>query len=105
MTDQMMNVSADHIGWIVWAVWVLIGVFAALVAQRFPGLRRAFLFDLVIGVVASTLGGYLSTRFLGDTPVQLFLLSVLGAVFFAAAALWITGSLTARFRKDEGLDE
>lgn len=105
MATQLMNVSADHIGWIVWAVWILIGVFAALVAQRYTGGRRTFLFDLVIGAVASVLGGYLSTRFLGDTPVQMFLISVLGAVFFAAAALWVTGSLTAHFRKDEGLDK
>lgn len=105
MMTQLMNVSTDHIGWLVWMVWILIGVFASMVAQRYTGGRRTFLFDLVIGVVASVLGGYLSTRFLGDTPVQLFLLSVLGAVFFVAAALWVTGSLTARFRKGEGPDE
>ena len=105
MLNQLMNVSAGHIGLLVWVVWLLIGLFAALVAQRYTGGRRTFLFDLIIGVVASVLGGYLSTRFLGDTPVQLFLVSVLGAVFFAAAALWVTGSLASRFRKDENLDK
>ncbi|MCM1067953.1 MAG: hypothetical protein NC418_10310 [Muribaculaceae bacterium] len=99
--DCLMNISPDHIGWLVWAVWALIGLFGALWMQRYTGGHRTFLFDLVIGVVASLLGGFLSTRFLGDSPVQLFLLSVLASVFFTAAALWATGALIAHFRKDD----
>ncbi len=97
--DTLMNLTPSHIGWLVWLVWVLIGVLGALWAQRLTG-KRTFLFDLIIAVVAAVLGGYLSTCFLGDTPVQLFLISILGAVFFAAAALWITGALMNHFRKD-----
>ena len=97
--NELIAITPERIGWIIWSVWAVIGIVAAMAAARFTG-RRSFLFDLVIGVVAALLGGYLSTCFLGGAPVQLFLLSVLGAVFFAAAALWIAGS---HFRKDENM--
>lgn len=97
--DTLMGVSSTSIGLLVWLVWALIGVLGALVARRATG-RSTFVFDLIIGVVAGVLGGFLSTRFLGDTPVQLFLISILGSVFFVAAALWITSALMAHFRKE-----
>lgn len=97
--DTLMGVSPTSIGLLVWLVWALIGVLGALVVRRCTG-RSTFVFDLIIGVVAGVLGGFLSTRFLGDSPVQLFLLSILGAVFFVAAALWLTATLMAHFRKE-----
>lgn len=99
--NDAMTIGHDHIGLLVWLVWALIGVFAALFAQRFTGGRRTFMFDLVIAVVAAVLGGLLSVNFVGDTPVQLFLLSVLASAFFAAAALWVTASLIDHFRKEQ----
>lgn len=97
MMDELMNMTPDNIGWLIWLVWALLGVFEALVARRYMGGRPIFLFDLVISVVAAVLGGFLSTQTLGDTPVQLFLISVLGAIFFGAAALFITGLLIRHF--------
>lgn len=96
--NELMNVSAGHVGLVVWLIWILIGVFEALVAGRAG--RSPLAFNIIIGVVASCLGGYLSTCFLGDTPMQLFLISLLGAIFFGAVALWITGALINHFRKD-----
>ena len=100
--NELIAITPERIGWIIWAVWVVVGIVAALVAARCTG-PRTFLFDLIIGVVAAVLGGYLSTCFLGGGPVQLFLLSVLGSAFFAAAALWITAALISHFRKSDGL--
>ena len=101
--DEIANISPVHLGWIIWVVWALIGIFEALMANRLAGMRRALAFDIIIGIAAAVLGGFLSTRFLGDTPMQLFLVSVLGAVFFGAAVLWFAGWLMNHFRKDEDL--
>lgn len=98
--NELLSLSPTHIVWMVWLVWVLIGVFGALAAQRFSG-RHTLFFDMIIAIVASCLGGYLSTCFLGDTPLQLFLISVLAAIFFAAGALWLTIALIAHFSRKE----
>ena len=103
---QLMNVSTDHIGWLVWMVWILIGVFASMVAQRvIQEDVRTFLFDLVIGVVASVLGGYLST----PLPRR-YARAAVPALCVRRRFLCCRGSvghrsLTARFRKGEGPDE
>lgn len=97
--DTMLSITPEYIGILIWVAWALIGVLAALWAKRFTG-SRTFTFDAIIGMVAAVLGGFLSTRFLGDTAVQLFLISLMGAVFFAGAALWITVALTNHFRKN-----
>lgn len=99
--NSLMNVSSGSTGLLVWLVWALIGVFGAFVAQRYTGGRRTLAFDIIIGGVAAVLGGWLSTQFLGDSAVQLFLLSVLSAVFFAAAALVLVGWLISHFSRDE----
>lgn len=101
---EYLIVGAEHCGLLVWLLWALIGVFAAMVAARMTQGRRILWFDIIIGLVASTLGGYLSTQFLGDTPLMLFLISVMSAAFCSAAVLWITGALTAHFTRDEHLD-
>ena len=66
---EYLVVGAEHSGLLVWLLWALIGVFAAMVASRMTQGRRILWFDIIIGLVASTLGGYLSTQFLGDTPL------------------------------------
>lgn len=76
----------------------MIGLFEGLVASRVLGGRRILFMDIVVGIVAAVLGGILSTNFIGDTPVQLFLLSVLAAVFFSALILWLVGAI---FYKNE----
>ena len=97
----MLTVSNEAIGLLIWLMWALIGVLCALVASRFTGGRRSVWFDIIIAAVASVLGGYLSVQFLGDTPMQLFLLSILAAVFSAAVVMWIVCSLYNYFSRKE----
>lgn len=85
--------------WLVWSAWIVVGVAAAAIVSRFTG-RGTFVFDFIIGAVAAVLGGYLTTCFMGDTVSQLILLSILGAVFFSAAALYLTAWLMRHFRRD-----
>lgn len=98
--NELIAITPEKIGIFIWLTWAAVGVVGAFAAHYCTG-RRTFLFDLIIGVVSALLGGYFTTCFIGGGPVQLFLLSVLGAVFFAAVVLWITGALIAHFRKDE----
>lgn len=88
--DTFMGVSDGHIGWLVWLVWLLMGVFEALFASRLSR-NRTLWADITVGAVASLLGGFFSIQFLGDTPVMRFLISLLGAVFFATACLLLLG--------------
>lgn len=96
----MLTVSSETIGFFVWLLWALIGVFCALLTSRFTGGRRSLWFDIIIATVSAVIGGYLSTRFLGDTPMQLFLISIMSAVFSAGIMMWIVGGLINHFRKD-----
>lgn len=100
--SELIAITPERIGWLIWVVWGAIGVLAGIVSSRFVG-RRTVFFCIIIGVVAAVFGGYLSTCFLGGGAVQLFLLSVLGAVFGAGIVLWIVTALTSHFRKDENL--
>ena len=94
--DTLAAISPGHAGLLIWFVWALIGLFEGLLAARVLGGRRILFMDIVVGVVAAVLGGILSTNFVGDTPVQLFLLSVLAAIFFSALVLWIVGAIFYR---------
>lgn len=100
-----MNVAPGQAGILVWIVWILIGLFEALVAQRVLGGRRIMLFDIIIGVVFAVIGGYFSICCLGETPMQLFLISILTAIFSSGLMLWIVGALVIHFTKDENLDK
>ena len=91
--DTLAAISPGHAGLLIWFVWALIGLFEGLLASRVLGGRRILFMDIVVGVVAAVLGGILSTNFVGDTPVQLFLLSVLAAIFFWALVLCFFGAI------------
>lgn len=93
-----MDITGEGVGLAIWAVWILIGVFAGMVTARVtgPGTRA---FDVIIGIAGAVIGGYVTTCYIGSTPLQLFLVSLLGAIFFSAAALWIAASLMAHYRK------
>ena len=95
--ETLFGISQNGIGMLVWLLWALIGAFEALLAARMPQ-KRNLVADLVTGVIAGVLGGYFSIHFAGDSPVQRFLISVMGAVFLAAAAMWIMGRLLRRRR-------
>lgn len=96
--ETFAAISPGHAGLLIWLVWGLIGLFEGLVASRVLGGRRILFMDIVVGIVAAVLGGILSTNFIGNTPVQLFLLSILAAIFFSALILWLVGAL---FYKNE----
>ena len=95
--ETLFGISQNGIGMLVWLLWALIGAFEALLAARMSQ-KRNLVADLVTGVIACVLGGYFSIHFAGDSPVQRFLISVMGAVFLAAAAMWIMGRLLRRRR-------
>lgn len=95
--ETLFGISQNGIGMLVWLLWALIGAFEALLAARMSQIRN-LVADLVTGVIAGVLGGYFSIHFAGDSPVQRFLISVMGAVFLAAAAMWIMGRLLRRRR-------
>ncbi len=95
--ETLFGISQNGIGVLVWLLWALIGAFEALLAARMSQ-KRNLVADLVTGVIAGVLGGYFSIHFAGDSSVQRFLISVMGAVFLAAAAMWIMGRLLRRRR-------
>lgn len=95
--ETLFGISQNGIGVLVWLLWALIGAFEALLAARMSQ-KRNLVADLVTGVIAGVLGGYFSIHFAGDSPGQRFLISVMGAVFLAAAAMWIMGRLLRRRR-------
>lgn len=95
--ETLFGISQNGIGMLVWLLWALIGAFEALLAARMSQ-KRNLVADLVTGVIAGVLGGYFSIHFAGDSPVQRFLISVMGAVFLATAAMWIMGRLLRRRR-------
>ena len=95
--ETLFGISQNGIGVLVWLLWALIGAFEALLAARMSQ-KRNLVADLVTGVTAGVFGGYFSIHFAGDSPVQRFLISVMGAVFLAAAAMWIMGRLLRRRR-------
>lgn len=97
--DEMIMITPERIGLLMWIVWGLIGLLAAVVTQRIMPNRQMIFFDIVVGIVAAVLGGFLSVQYIGGTPTMLVLISVLGAIFASGIALWIVGALLIHFSK------
>lgn len=95
--ESLASISPGSAGLLIWLVWALIGLFEGLAASKVLGGRRIVFMDSVVGIVAAVIGGFLSTNFFGDTPIQLFLVSILAAIFASAAVLWLVGTI---FYKD-----
>lgn len=95
--DTMIVITPEKVGLLIWLIWALIGVVAALVAQRLMPLRQMLAFNIIVGVVSACLGGFLSVQFVGGTTMMLFFISILGAVFGAGIILWIVAALTMHF--------
>lgn len=95
--ETMIAISPEKVGILIWIIWGLIGVVAALLAQRFMPLRQMLVFNMIISVVAACIGGFLSVQYVGGTTMMLFFISILGAIFFAGIMLWIVGALTIHF--------
>ena len=101
--ETFAAISPGHAGILIWVVWGLIGLFEGLVAARVLGGKRIVFLDCVVGIVAAGLGGILSTCFLGETPMMLFLISIVAAIFFSALILWLVGAIF--FRDSEEMNQ
>lgn len=97
--EDFLIVTPEKTGLLMWIVWGLIGVAAALVAQRMAGNRQMLAFNIILGIAGGILGGFLSIQVIGDTPMMLVIISVLGAIFGAGILLWIASALTTHFSK------
>lgn len=99
--DSAIIISPEKIGWLIWIIWALIGVVAALFAQRMMPNSGMRTFNIIIAVVAAVIGGFLSIQYVGGTPLILLGVSILAAVFTAGIMLWIVAALTAHFTPKE----
>lgn len=90
---SMANSSVDN--W-TWAIWAMIGLVGAIFSDHIFRGRRIMVLDIILGVGGAMLGGYASVKAIGDDSPQLFILSVLVAVFVAWLLLWIAGMIVSR---------
>lgn len=97
--EDFLIVTPEKIGLLMWIVWGLIGVVGALLTQRITQFRQMLAFNIVLGIAGGILGGFLSVQVIGDTPMMLVIVSVLGAIFGAGIILWIAAALTSHFSK------
>ena len=76
-----------------WPIWLLIGLVGGLLASWIGGGRRLIGYNLVIGVVSSVVGGYVSAMTQGEDTPQLTILTAMSAAFLAALSLWLFNSM------------
>ena len=99
--DDIMIITPEKTGWLIWIIWALIGLIEALMVQRMWPRRQMLAFNITIAVVAALIGGFLSVQFVGGTPMMLLFISILGAIFCAGIMLWIVGLLMNHFSKKQ----
>ena len=61
-----MVVTPEHTGILVWFIWALIGVAAALITQRIAAQPGMLVFNIIVGIAGALIGGFLSVQFVGD---------------------------------------
>lgn len=88
---ELIEISDGQIGLFVWILWALIGLLVALLTWRFSD-GRVLWIDCLAAVLMSVAGGFFSSHFIGDTPTQLFLISILGSVLGAVLAVLLTSN-------------
>lgn len=93
--EALFGTAAGSVGILIWLLWAFIGLFEAFGASRVQR-GRILWADTLAGVLAAMAGGYFCIDFVGDSPTQRLLVSILGAVFLCTAVLWITGRLLIR---------
>ena len=97
--NDIMIVTPEKIGLLIWLIWALIGVAEALMVQRMWPRKNTLGFFMIIAIVAAVLCGFLSVQFVGGTPMMLLFISILAAIFGAGIMLWIVGALIKHFSK------
>lgn len=83
-----------------WLAWIIVGLVVGLMAGRALGGRRVIVIDILISIVGACLGGWGSDLALGDNTPQLFIISVLVALFVSGALLWLFNAVWQMFNKD-----
>ena len=72
-----------------WICWASVGLVAGLFTGRAMGGNRIMVIDILISLAGALFGGFGSALAIGfDTP-QLFIISVLIALFVAGLSLWV----------------
>lgn len=99
MGDSLIEMGFGSAGLADWIMWAALGIIEAIVAQIVLGGRRMLALDITVGMVAAVIGGFLSTCWLDQAPMQMLIISLLSALFFGAAALWIAGVIFIHFSK------
>lgn len=85
----------------VWIVWAIIGVIGGYMTGRLLPYGAPTWLTLIIGVAASCLGGWIFTRYFGDTDTDIYL-SLVSSALLTAIAMWITYSVARRINGGSG---
>lgn len=91
--DSFITTTVLNSVWLSWVLWAVTGILMGYFANRGLGRRPGRVFDIIIGLVGGIIGGYLSLDYVGDTTMQRWIVSILSAMFFSGAALWIIGAI------------
>ncbi|MDE6099340.1 MAG: GlsB/YeaQ/YmgE family stress response membrane protein [Muribaculaceae bacterium] len=83
-----------------WVAWVIVGLAVGLMAGRALGGRRILAVDLLVGLVGACLGGWGCDLALGDDTPQLFIISVLVALFVSGCLIWLFDAVWQLFNHD-----
>lgn len=81
-----------------WLAWMIIGLILGLVGGRMLGGKRSMMLDIIVGIIGSCAGGWMSMKAMGDNTPQLFITSLLVALFVGGAVLWIYDTIMIRYR-------
>ena len=79
--------------------WIVVGIIAGWLAERIAGRNHGLLMNMIVGIIGSSLGGFLATRVLGLHFVEGFNLATLavatgGAVLLLMVFGGVRGSRT-----------
>lgn len=83
-----------------WVAWIVVGMAVGLMAGRALGGRRVVVIDMLVGIAGACLGGWASDLALGDDTPQLFIISVLVALFVSGGLLWLFDAVWQMFNRD-----
>jgi uncharacterized membrane protein YeaQ/YmgE (transglycosylase-associated protein family) len=67
--------------------WFVVGIIAGWLAERIAGRNHGLLMNMIVGIIGSSLGGFLATRVLGLHFVEGFNLATLAVATGGAVLL------------------
>ena len=89
-----MSVAQNEI--LTWILWIAAGIVCGLVAAGLGGGRRMLVYDLVVGIVLSILGGWCSAVFAGDAVKSQLIVSVLCSTLLSGLGVYILNKTSRR---------